>query len=139
MEERGHVMNADAEKPLTPYQRAGGAPVVSRLARRFYEIMAERADAEAVRAMHGPDLGPISSKLEGFLAGWMGGPRDYFDDPTGPCIMSVHTRLPIGSRERDQWLTCMDQAVRETIPDETLRAVMGQAFAKLADAMTTRP
>lgn len=122
----------------TPYDLIGGAPAVRRLAERFYAIMAEAPEAAAVRAMHGDDLGPIVGKLAGFLSGWMGGPRDYFAREDRPCIMSLHRALPIGARERDEWLWCMQRALAETEVSAEVRAVLEPAFARVAEAMRTR-
>lgn len=36
---------------------------------------------------------------------------------------------------RDQWLACMDQAMRETGVDETLRTRLNQSFFQTADWM----
>ena len=122
----------------TPYAMIGGAPGVRRLAERFYAIMAEAPEAAAVRAMHGADLGPIVGKLAGFLSGWMGGPRDYFMREDSPCVMSVHRALPIGARERDEWLWCMRRALADAEMTDEARAILEPAFARVAEAMRTR-
>lgn len=126
------------DAPTTPYDLIGGAPAVRRLAERFYAVMAEAPEAAAVRAMHGKDLGPIVGKLAGFLSGWMGGPRDYFMRDDSPCVMSLHRALPIGARERDEWLWCMQRALAETDVPEEARAALEPAFARIAEAMRTR-
>lgn len=122
----------------TPFEMLGGAQGVRQLAARFYAIMAEDKDAAAIRAMHGGDLTPIIDKLTGFLSGWLGGPRDYFDRPDSPCIMSVHKRLPIGAAERDQWLHCMHRALRECGASDTICEMLEPAFARLADGMRSQ-
>lgn len=126
------------DAPINPYQALGGQTGVRRLAERFYAVMAEDAFASDIRAMHAPDLEPIIERLSGFLSGWLGGPRDYFEQPEAPCIMSVHKRLPIGERERDQWLHCMARALREGGASENLCTALEPAFASLADAMRSR-
>lgn len=122
----------------TPYALLGGEAGVRRLAERFYAIMAEDRNAAAIRAMHQADLGPIVDKLAGFLSGWLGGPRDYFERDDAPCIMSVHKRLPIGESERDQWLDCMRRALAETGATAETRAMLEPAFARIADAMRSQ-
>ena len=46
-----------------------------------------------------------------------------------------HLPFAIGIRERDEWLACMDQALRETGVDEALRQQLNQSFFKTADWM----
>lgn len=122
----------------TPYQQLGGDDGVRRLAMRFYEIMAERPDAATIRGMHDEDLAPITENLFGFLRGWTGGPRDWFERDDAPCIMSLHRRLPIGAAERDQWLDCMNLAIAETVTSPDVRDMLQPAFARIADAMRSR-
>lgn len=131
-------MSLDADISQTPYALIGGDEAIRRLAVRFYAIMAERPDTAPIRAMHAGDLGPVSEQLTSFLRGWMGGPRDYFQRPDSPCIMSLHRALPIGEPERDQWLACMDQALKETVASAELRAMLSAAFARMANAMRSR-
>lgn len=123
---------------LTPYELLGGDDGLRRLATRFYEIMAERADAAVIRGMHAGDLAPVTDSLFGFLRGWTGGPRDWFAREDAPCIMSVHRRLAIGAAERDQWLACMKQALEETGVSAEAREIVEPAFARIADAMRSR-
>jgi hemoglobin len=131
-------MSQDTVSEATPYEKLGGAEGVRRLAERFYALMAETPDAQTIRAMHEPDLGPIVDKLAGFLSGWMGGPRDYFEREDAPCVMSVHKRLPIGEAERDQWLMCMRRAMQDIGVSEEARAMLEPAFDRIAEAMRSR-
>jgi len=43
--------------------------------------------------------------------------------------------FPIGIKERDQWLACMNQAMLETGVDETLRTRLLESFFQTADWM----
>jgi hemoglobin len=122
----------------TPYALLGGADGVRRLAERFYGIMSQDHDLAPIRAMHAEDLAPIVEKLTSFLSGWLGGPRDYFERADSPCIMSVHRKYPIGAAERDQWLHCMQRAMRESGADDALCALLEPAFMRLADGMRSR-
>lgn len=122
---------------MTPYDMLGEEGV-RRLAARFYEVMAEEPDAAGIRGMHEADLGPVSEKLAGFLRGWLGGPRDYFEREDAPCIMSVHRRLPIGAAESDQWLACMRKALRDIDASAEVRDLLSPAFERLAAGMRSR-
>lgn len=128
-------MSAVRHGEQSAFERIGGREGLGRLAKRFYEIMSERPDAAEIRAMHRADLGPITESLADFLMGWIGGPRDWFMRPGRPCIMSLHRALPIGESERDQWLTCMKQALAETVSDVELRSELEAAFFRTANAM----
>ena len=44
----------------------------------------------------------------------------------------------IGTLERDQWLACMDQAMRETGVDDALRARLNSSFFQTADWLRNR-
>ena len=46
-----------------------------------------------------------------------------------------HMPFAIGIRERDQWLSCMDQAMRETEIDPELRERLKASFFQTADWM----
>lgn len=128
-------MSAARHGEQSTFERIGGRDGLKRLATRFYAIMSERPEAAGIRAMHDDDLRPVTEGLTDFLMGWIGGPRDWFLRPGRPCIMSLHRALPIGESERDQWLTCMKQALAETVSDVELRSELEAAFFRTANAM----
>ena len=87
-------MNAatdDVAPPVrqTPYDLMGGRPVVSAMVERFYDLMDTDPAYAALRALHAPDLAPMRASLTGFLTAWLGGPRDWFDQHPGACVMSA--------------------------------------------------
>jgi hemoglobin len=49
-----------------------------------------------------------------------------------------HITFPIGESERDQWMLCMIQAMREVIEEEALREELKAAFYKTADFMRNK-
>ncbi len=123
---------------LTPYELIGGEATVRRLADRFYAIMDSDPGARRIRAMHGEDLGPIRQLLFEFLSGWLGGPALYFNRAEHRCIMSAHRPYAIGDAERDEWMMCMRRAMEECeLPGQT-RALMDQAFLRMANAFRSR-
>lgn len=127
------------EAPLTPYSAIGGAEAVRRLCDRFYDLMDARADAREVRALHPADLTGSRQKFFEFLSGWLGGPPLFTDKYGHPRLRMRHMRFPIASRERDQWMLCMRQALAEEVVDAALRGDLERAFADLADHMRNRP
>jgi hemoglobin len=122
----------------TPYDLIGGEAVVRRLADRFYEIMDTDPAARRIRAMHGEDLEPIKQLLFEFLSGWLGGPMLYFDRPQRRCIMSAHRPFAIGDVERDEWMACMRTAMDECQLPFDMRALLDQAFLRMANAFRSR-
>lgn len=122
----------------TPYDLIGGEAVVRRLANRFYEIMDTNPAARHIRAMHGEDLEPIKQLLFEFLSGWLGGPMLYFDRPQRRCIMSAHRPFAIGDVERDEWMACMRIAMDECRLPLDMRALLDQAFLRMANAFRSR-
>jgi hemoglobin len=89
----------------------------------------------ALRSVHGPDLAQARQKLFWFLCGWLGGPSHYTDRFGHPRLRMRHMPFAIGIRERDQWLACMDQAMRETGIDPELRERLKGSFFQTADWM----
>ena len=124
--------------PATPYEWLGGEPAVRQLVDRFYDLMdLEPAYAE-LRAAHGSTLDDARDKLFWFLCGWLGGPDHYQERFGHPRLRMRHLPFAIGIRERDEWVLCMDQAMRETGVDDALRQRLNQSFFQMADFMRNR-
>jgi hemoglobin len=118
---------------ITPYELIGGEATVRRLADRFYEIMDTDPAAARIRAMHGKDLTQIRQLLFEFLSGWLGGPPLYFQRSEHRCIMSAHRPFAIGEAERDEWMMCMRRAMDECELTPGMRALLDQAFSRMAN------
>jgi hemoglobin len=97
----------------------------------------EAAYAE-LRALHAGDLKHAREKLYLFLSGWLGGPSLYIERYGHPMLRARHLSFPIGIRERDQWLACMEQAMVEQGVSDDLRQRLRQAFFQTADWMRNR-
>ena len=122
----------------TPYARLGGAARVRALVDRFYDLMDLEPEYMDLRHVHGNDLTQARDKLYWFLSGWLGGPDLYEERFGHPRLRARHLPFSIGVRERDQWLTCMNQAMVEEGVDEDLRVRLVQAYFKTADWMRNR-
>ena len=122
----------------TPFDWIGGEPGVHALVERFYDLMDLEPGYAAVRATHGSTLQDARQKLHWFLCGWLGGPDHYVERFGHPRLRMRHLPFSIGIRERDEWLACMDQAMRETGVDEALRARLNHSFFQTADWMRNR-
>src|SRR5690606_2566976 len=109
----------------TPYQLIGGEEGVRKLADVFYDVMDELPDAENIRKMHAQSLTDVKQKLYEYLAGWMGGPQHHYQQKYGTvCLTKPHAPYAIGPAERDQWLHCMDEALRRTDASDELKDML---------------
>lgn len=93
------------------YQAAGGIEGLRRLVDDFYDLMEQRPEAAAIRAMHPHSLVSARDKLACFLSGWLGGPR-LFSERYGPiAIPAFHAQWPIDESHSQAWLDCMAAAI----------------------------
>ncbi|MFM2209268.1 MAG: Group 2 hemoglobin GlbO [Pseudomonadota bacterium] len=121
--------------PGTPFEWIGGEAAVRSLVDRFYDLMDLEPQYRELRAAHGSTLDDARLKLFWFLCGWLGGPAHYTDRFGHPMLRARHLPFRIGLVERDQWLTCMDQAMGETGVPEDLRQRLKGSFFQTADWM----
>lgn len=122
----------------TAYERLGGEAAVRALVDRFYDLMdLEPAYAE-LRALHPTTLAGSRDKLFWFLCGWLGGPQYYVERFGHPRLRARHLPYPIGIKERDQWLACMDQAMQDLQLDAALVERLRAAFFNTADWMRNK-
>ncbi|MBS1179872.1 MAG: globin [Proteobacteria bacterium] len=131
-------MSEDTTDTPSVYDRLGGEPAVRALVERFYALMDELPQAQAVRRLHPPSLAHSADSLFKFLSGWFGGPPLYIRKRGHPRLRMRHMPFAIGPAERDQWLLCMRQALAEQVTDDPLRAAVEQAFVGMADHMINR-
>ena len=120
---------------VSMFERVGGAPTIDRLVESFYARMDSLPEANVIRAMHAPDLGPTKDVLKRYLGEWMGGPKHYSAERGHPRLRQRHMGFAIGDAERDAWLLCMRGALEETIEDADARQEIYGLMAKLADWM----
>jgi Truncated hemoglobins len=118
-----------------PYDEIGGTPAVRALVERFYDLMEQDPRFAQLRAIHAPDLTPMRDSLTGFLTAWLGGPRDWFTQHPGTCIMSAHRQIGFGAVETRQWTQAMAQALADTGVNEALADKMNAAFSRMGQAM----
>jgi hemoglobin len=123
----------------THYQLLGGDAGVRRLVDRFYDLMDTAPEAATIRKLHAASLKASREKLYMFLTGWTGGPPIYVEQRGHPRLRMRHFPFAIGTRERDEWLWCMDRALDEQdIPGE-LREHLRRRLHELADHMRNQP
>ncbi len=122
--------------PATPFERLGGRPVIEAIVHRFYDLMEADPAYAGLRAMHQPDLAPMRQSLAGFLTGWSGGPRDWFDANPGRCMMSMHKPFVITEDLAGQWADAITRAIADSVPDDPqIRDAMTGVLTQLARGM----
>ena len=127
-----------SEAADTPFSRLGGETAVRELVDRFYDLMDLEPAYAGLRRLHPTSLDGSRDKLFWYLCGWFGGPNHYIERFGHPRLRARHLPYAIGTDERDQWLACMTQAMRERGLDPLLSARLLEAFSGLADWMRNR-
>ena len=109
------------------FQAAGGEEGIRALVDQFYDIMAR--DYPRIFSWHPSDTSTSRDKLARFLCGWMGGPRRYAEKYGSINIPGVHAHLTVDASARDEWLSCMAQAIQEmNYPDTLSEYLLAQLF-----------
>lgn len=120
---------------VTHFEAIGGEDRIRSLVNHFYDLMDTQPEAAGIRALHPKDLTDSREKLFLFLVGWMGGPPLYVSKYGHPRLRARHIRFSIGTRERDEWLWCMNRAMNDLELPGTLVEQLRRAFAQTADFM----
>ena len=121
------------------YNLMGGEIVLRRLVECFYDLMDEDPDYFGIRKLHPQELSSSRQKLFMFLSGWTGGPSLYVEKYGEPRLRSRHLPFSIGISERDQWLSCMNNAMEKIGLEVQLRRDLALAFEQTADFMRNQP
>ncbi|NUQ12820.1 MAG: group II truncated hemoglobin [Gemmatimonadaceae bacterium] len=123
----------------TPFDALGGTDGVRRLVDRFYDLMDSAPEAATIRQLHAASLKASREKLTLYLTGWTGGPQLYVERYGHPMLRARHLPFSIGTRERDEWLWCMERALAEhDLPDDVRQFLLSR-LRPLADHMRNRP
>lgn len=119
----------------TAYDWLGGELRVKALTDRFYDLMDLEPKYAQLRATHGASLDDAREKLFMFLSGWLGGPPLYMQTHGHPKLRARHLPFKVGTVERDQWVACMAQAMKEINVPTALYDRLIQSFYNTADWM----
>jgi hemoglobin len=129
----------DAQPTTTPYEAIGGDAGIRQLVNRFYDLMDASPEAATIRRLHAASLKASREKLYMYLTGWTGGPPIYVEKFGHPRLRARHLPFHISSRERDEWLWCMDHALDEQDISTDLRGFLREKLHALADHMRNQP
>jgi hemoglobin len=128
----------DQDHSPTLFDIIGGEARLRELVDRFYDLMDLEPRFAGLRAMHPPSLDGSRDKLFWFLCGWSGGPNYYIERFGHPRLRARHLPFSIASKERDDWLRCMAQAMHELDMPEALQERLMHSFLQTADWMRNR-
>ncbi|MFM6951079.1 MAG: group II truncated hemoglobin [Novosphingobium sp.] len=125
-----------AETQISPFTRVGGHPAMRAITDRFYDLMDQDPAYAELRAIHAADLTEMRAQLPLFLAGWAGGPRDWFEANPGKCMMSAHGGIPITRDTAGQWADAMTRAIADVdLPDREVGDAMADVLSRMARGM----
>jgi hemoglobin len=122
----------------TAYALLGGEQPLQRIVARFYAQMSADPRFAALRQTHAGPLDRAEQRLFMFLSGRLGGPDLYIEAFGHPRLRMRHLPFAIGPTERDQWVQCMDEAMRAEGVEEALRAALTEFFTAVAAQMQNR-
>ena len=123
----------------TVYELVGGDAGIRSIVDRFYDLMDTAPEAATIRALHAKSLKASREKLYQFLSGWTGGPPVYVERYGHPRLRMRHVPFRITTRERDEWLWCMDRSLAEHEMPEEIREFLRTKLHALADHMRNQP
>ena len=120
----------------TPFYQLGGQETMRAIVNRFYDLMESDPAYAELRAMHARDLAPMRESLAGFLTGWAGGPRDWFERNPGKCMMSAHAQFAITPAVAAQWADAMRRAIADVAPaNAPVAARIGDVLKQMTEQM----
>ena len=120
----------------SPFESVGGHDAMRAITDRFYDLMEQEPAYAELRAIHADDLSDMRAQLPLFLAGWAGGPRDWFEAKPGKCMMSAHGGIPITRDTAGQWVEAMTRAIADTqVKDRTVADAMAEVLGRMARGM----
>lgn len=120
------------------YQEMGGEEKVLELVTIFYDEMERNPAYETIRKLHPKNMKTSREKLFLFLSGWMGGPQLYVEKYGHPRLRARHLPFPIGEEERNQWIKCMNFALKEMKIKDPLYTNLIRGFFQVADFMRNK-
>ncbi len=130
----------------TLYQILGEETGTYELVRSFYTHMENDPKAKECLYVHEltkdrkiPD--EVKKKLFMFLCGWLGGPNLFIETYGPPKMRARHLGFKIGPKERNQWLYCMNLALKKHRPklEKNHIKILQNNFLALATRIQNNP
>ena len=119
------------------YERVGGQKTFNELVSHFYALVALNP---VLRPMYpDSDLKAAAQRLEMFLVQYWGGPTTYSEQRGHPRLRMRHAPFHIATKERDEWLNCMRQAVDGLEINAELKTELWNYLEMAANSMVNQP
>jgi hemoglobin len=119
------------------YERVGGQKTFNELVSHFYALVAVNP---VLRPMYpDSDLKAAAQRLEMFLVQYWGGPTTYSEQRGHPRLRMRHAPFHIATKERDEWLNCMRQAVDGLEINTELKTELWNYLEIAANSMVNQP
>ena len=119
------------------YERVGGQKTFNELVSHFYALVAVNP---VLRPMYpDSDLKAAALRLEMFLVQYWGGPTTYSEQRGHPRLRMRHAPFHIATKERDEWLNCMRQAVDGLEINAELKTELWNYLEMAANSMVNQP
>jgi hemoglobin len=119
------------------YERVGGQKTFNELVSHFYALVAVNP---VLRPMYpDSDLKAAAQRLEMFLVQYWGGPTTYSEQRGHPRLRMRHAPFHIATKERDEWLNCMRQAVDGLEINTELKTELWNFLEMAANSMVNQP
>ena len=121
----------------TFFEKVGGQKTFNELVSHFYALVAVNP---VLRPMYpDSDLKAAAQRLEMFLVQYWGGPTTYSEQRGHPRLRMRHAPFHIATKERDEWLNCMRQAVDGLEINAELKTELWNYLEMAANSMVNQP
>lgn len=111
------------------YERIGGAPALTILVERFYDLV---YDHPVISRLFSGDKELIKHKQKLFLTQFLGGPSYYSEAYGHPRMRARHLPHRITQQDASAWLECMASAIKDMLISEALKDELFARFPRTA-------
>lgn len=119
------------------FEKVGGEKTFNDLVSHFYALVAVNP---VLRPMYpDSDLKAAAERLQMFLIQYWGGPGTYSEQRGHPRLRMRHAPFHIATKERDEWLVCMRQAVDGLTIEDDLKSELWNYLEMAANSMVNQP
>ena len=123
----------------TLFQKFGSQYQVQQLAEEFHDVMDRDAKAKELRELHPDNLFFTKKILYRFLVHWSGGPEIFNSDLANSTWLELrHRNVELIDLHQNQWLYCMETAMRNLEFKEELIKELLARFSSLINSMKAK-
>jgi len=109
---------------------------VQQLAEEFYDVMDRDLSVKELRNLHPNNLFMTKKILYRFLVHWSGGPEIFNAEYTNSTWLELrHRNVDLSEKLQQQWLYCMQVAMKNLNFDEDLIQELLSRFSNLINSM----